>query len=392
MREPGFETMQCETSMDRNRRQQMSNSQVVVVIALLLLGGVTLVTYLGTGRKPTFRPTEVSKPAPDTLLQVSETNTADTTSASNKDGSGHGDGLGIAWLMSFPNSGTSFTSKLVRHVTMGSTGSNYGHEVAPTDAVVPMFGDGRPPYWIDPHSLEANAWSRPVAPSLVLTKTHCGGRCEMCGPTEYVENPHLFLSHCLSGRASDEPVAMEYDMALVRKAVHLIRNPLDNVVSRFHLERKLFSDRGDARFSSDRKGFLSFCQLLKDQYGADEINSRWLDPQIYEMIGHVPCFADFIRYVQWHNLAFVVTQDMAIPTFVLHYEKFESNFDETVDELIEFLEVPRKGGTIEFILGKVYRDYFTDEEYVAIRDAIKIMALSTTWDNVQHYFGGEAKA
>jgi hypothetical protein len=34
----------------------------------------------------------------------------------------------IAWLMSFPNSGTSYTSYLIRTVTLTNTASNYGHE------------------------------------------------------------------------------------------------------------------------------------------------------------------------------------------------------------------------------------------------------------------------
>ena len=52
----------------------------------------------------------------------------------------------IAWLMSFPNSGTSYTSYLIRTVTLTNTASNYGHESVTEDgsthaASVGIFAD-----------------------------------------------------------------------------------------------------------------------------------------------------------------------------------------------------------------------------------------------------------
>ena len=53
---------------------------------------------------------------------------------------------------------------------------------------------------------------------------------------------------------------------------------------------------------------------------------------------------------------------------------------------MEFLETPRRGEKIEFILGKEYLDYFTPEERDAIRKGLQRMALTPTWDNIKHYF------
>jgi hypothetical protein len=329
----------------------------------------------------------------------------------------------IVWLMSFPNSGTSFTSKLIRHVTMLSTATNYANEIVssnPTsiesiwnESVVmkpsssssllrPKNDEGhlipKPPYWIDPHSL-GNNWSRPTR--LVLTKTHCGGRCEWCGPEEYIENPHSFLMQCRAGQwgrndkkkgdKNNDTTTMKiiyYPLDRVVKAVHLIRNPLDNVVSRFHLaRRKLFVERG-LEVSSDREGFVKFCQLWKDTYGTQEAKMHWLDPQVYQMLEHVPCFGDFIRYIQWHNLALVVTQDLKLATMVLRYEDFEVKLNETVNLLTRFLETPSQRGfqAIEFSRGKKYHEYFTEEERRAIAAGVKQMSLWATWQHIQHYF------
>ena len=386
MRDVGFDPMPLETMIDRNSNNNNNNNnnngtrrritypQIAAAVSFLLLVGVTIVMPRMEDRKP-FRPTKVTKEQqPNTLLRVVTPVVPPPPEQQQRE-----EGLSIAWLMSFPNSGTSFTSKLVRHVTKGSTASNYGHEAG--SVMVPsMFTEGSPPFWIDPQSLKE--WTRPT--SLVLTKTHCGGRCEMCGPSDYIENPHSFLTSCLSGHdKANETASQQYDAKLVRKAVHLIRSPVANIVSRFHLEVK---HRDRHNFTSDRQGFLSFCKVLDEEFGKEERNPRWLNPQVYEIIKHVPCFVDFVRYVQWHNLAFVVTQSMRIPRYVLFYETFEDRFNETVEELLDFLEVPRAGEVVDFVVGKEYRDYFTEKEHDAIREGVKRMALSTTWDNVKHYF------
>lgn len=311
------------------------------------------------------------------------------------------EGLGIAWLMSFPNSGTSFTSKLIRHVTALSTATNYGEEAGGGSSI---FGSDQPPFWLDPHSI--SDYSRPT--NLVLTKTHCGGRCELCGPKTYIESPHSFLMQCLSGRGVGNSTkgtkqisdVIGYEKSLVRKAVHLIRNPFDNVVSRFHLElhtfakEKVHNHRNDPgsmlNYTEDSKGFRSFCSMLDQTYHNEEKHSRWMDATAMSIMKDVPCRADIVRYVQWHNLAFVVTRDLGIPTMVLHYEDYRTKFDKTLDELVSFLETDIKGKAVDFVAGKSYaKDYFTAEERVAIRDGVKQLAMQDTWNSIQHYFKEE---
>lgn len=58
--------------------------------------------------------------------------------------------LEIAWLMSFPNSGTSYTTRLIRRASLTSSASNYGKENLSGDSV-PVFADQPTgPYWVDP--------------------------------------------------------------------------------------------------------------------------------------------------------------------------------------------------------------------------------------------------
>lgn len=331
--------------------------------------------------------------------------------------------LKVAWLMSFPNSGTSYTSKMIRHASRLSTASNYGEENRDQNGnsvpVYPNTTNG--PFWIDPHSQDVI--ERPT--NYALTKTveyihvtlqislsvcllthslslwilqHCGGRCEKCGPSRYVENPHSFLVQCLSGRrgfTNDVGVRVfeevTYPLSLVHKAVHLVRNPFDNVVSRFHLEHHAFWKRNDTAklrsYPSTREGFRAFCHdRLDGRFAREEASSRLVDPRVHARMKDIPCHADFFRFVQWHNLAFVTTNDMDIPTHVLLYERYETHFEETAHNLLDFLELDFKGDLINFIKGKEYKEYFDASERRIVRDAMKELALRVTWKHLKHYF------
>ena len=64
-------------------------------------------------------------------------------------------GLKMAWLMSFPNSGTSFTSRLVRDATKTDSASNYADETpSGEDGLrLPVYDDQPDgPFWIKPEA------------------------------------------------------------------------------------------------------------------------------------------------------------------------------------------------------------------------------------------------
>lgn len=90
------------------------------------------------------------------------------------------EGLKMAWLMSFPNSGTSFTSRLVRDATRTDSASNYADET-PTGQNglrLPVYEDQPDgPFWIKP---EANP--------------------EFTEPTEYVITKVRFMMLCALNR------------------------------------------------------------------------------------------------------------------------------------------------------------------------------------------------
>lgn len=298
----------------------------------------------------------------------------------------------IVWLMSFPNSGTSYTMRLVSRTTHTLTATNYITESSQGRQLHPVyFNHSEGPFWPGPNQ------SQYVRPSnYVLTKTHCGNRCNDCVPKHYLDGPLSFARQCSSGSKSEmaldgqeQTVRAMYDSQLVHKAVHLIRNPFDNIVSRFHLERhkmmKLNATQMLAFFPDSREGFRRFCGYMDYKYKS-MVEASWLADKGTAM-RNVRCRDDFFRYVQWHNHAFTTTDELLqLPTFILHYEDFVKSFSEKVSELLDFLDLEQVSDPYPFKQGHSYDDYFSKDERNAVKDAMKSLSTPTTWQHIQHYF------
>jgi Sulfotransferase domain len=310
------------------------------------------------------------------------------------------EGLKIAWLMSFPNSGTSYTSVLIRNVSLTHSGSNYGVEnLGVNNTSVPIFADQESgPFYVDPTDHPEFGFAK----RYILTKTHCGGRCERCEPTKYMETTYSFRTRCLSGKWAAAMLPNNtklvkkgtYPPTRVAKAVHLLRNPFDNAVSRFHLERKIGHLPGidhdvliGTKYSNTTEGFRDFCKWLNKEYSELEHKSVWLSPELEKLTANIPCRADFFRYVEWHNQAEITIHHLQLKSYTLHYEWFATRFHETVAELLAFLELPNRGEAPEFLLGKNYsHEYFTADERYRMKQAMEFMASPSLWEHLKGYF------
>ena len=239
------------------------------------------------------------------------------------------------------------------------------------------------PFYADPLK-----YKRPTE-GYLLTKTHCGSRCNQCSPEKSVENINIFMNRCFEGSyitkdANDEPriVTGYYSQNLLAKAVHLIRDPFDNVVSRFHYSRMHFGMRNQtdklAMYPRSREGFRAFCKDLGSRFHEKERDSKFYT-DVFDEIKDIPCHADFFRWIQWHNLAFTTTWDLNIPTMILHYENYTSNFDEFLDQ--DGVNEPPL-----FETGKTYREYYTNGEIKSVESMFRKLALNKTWYHTKHYF------
>ena len=224
----------------------------------------------------------------------------------------------------------------------------------------------------------------------VLTKTHCA-HCIECAPSDYLISTEQFqqqcLTECVKAKQLGTRVYDHYPLSVVGKFVHLLRNPFDNIVSRFHCHvNGLIKNKGydPDFFPSNSTGFRAYCKY-EDGLFLREERATW-GGTLVNMAKDVPCHADFFRYIMWHNHAFEMNRVHYedIPTFILHYDDYRDRFHERVSELLEFLEMPWVQPSVEFYWSN-YSEYYTDEERRAIVRFVKQIASKDTWRELERY-------
>jgi hypothetical protein len=187
------------------KRVQLGYPQLGLVVAICFGLGIVLPAEFRV--VPTSRQVQVAAVLPhDEYLHHEQLQQqyASTSNGTSSLYTGKPQSLQIAWLMSFPNSGTSYTSKLIRHVSLTRTASNYGNEERAAIGLSRAVFDDQPtgPFWQDTHIHPEYTLPQNYA----LTKTHCGGRCEMCGPSQ-VRALSVFGVILLSKRTEPHPVS-----------------------------------------------------------------------------------------------------------------------------------------------------------------------------------------
>jgi len=298
----------------------------------------------------------------------------------------------LVWLMSFPNSGTSYTMRLVKRTSYTTAATNYYRESLSSE-IRPVYSDSpEGPFWLDPD--ESKYRRRPTR--YLLTKTHCGSRCSECAPDKYMNDANNFPTLCAGVKklqkmedGTETSVTISYNTSKVHKAIHLIRDPFANIVSRFHHTKKRMNRNNDTKelemFPDNKEGFRRFCLIANEKW-KNEVNNTWFSDEI-SMLLHIPCRDDFLRYAVWHNLAFMATdEDLHLPTLVVHYEDYAERFNETVTELLAFLDLEKAAEPYPFHNGRAYDDYFTKEERKTVKEAMKVIATKQTWQSIKHYF------
>ena len=243
----------------------------------------------------------------------------------------------------------------------------------------------------------------------------CIKRCTLpCGASNkkerYVETANTFYEKCLTGTLTGPPsVISEFSIhmnakdslmnrtrvhysansaARVRKAIHLIRDPFNNIVARFHLEynnHKAASNNFTVQFPNNATGFRSWCDDLDRQYHRKENKTKLISSEIKAYFDAVPCHSEFFRYTQWHNMALEVLEKLAIPSYTLYYESYECSFELTLRGILNFLELERVGKASPFIAGKAYHGYYTKTELVTTMLLIKAVSTPEVWSLVQRY-------
>lgn len=294
----------------------------------------------------------------------------------------------LVWLLSFPNSGTSYTIQLLRRSTHLMTASNYATENNDATESVWSGKDERTlPFSQYDHLFAGPFWSEARYHSnyskpnkFILTKTHCGENCMDCGPETYAMTYEQFHQSCSAGKkvvetdTGSKTISVSYHpqvSRVVAKTIHLVRDPFNNVVSRFHHEWNQAMTR-----KATKEDFRKYCQIINNKH----------DSNIDAVMGNLSCRDDFVRYIQWHNHAFHMEQRERLPTLVIHYEDYETSFKDTHAKLLDYLDAPMIDEAPSFDAGKSYHDFYTEEERDTVYRAFRNLASPETWRHIKQYF------
>jgi hypothetical protein len=280
----------------------------------------------------------------------------------------------IVQLLSFPNSGTTYTLATVSKTTQHCTAMQRKAKLL----VNPESPDG--PWY---HKKCDPTFDLPK--KYVLNKSHCltlSKYIDSYKLTDVRDDPLLFEKACHIGSSGGDPYS--YDLSLIKKNVHLIRNPFDNVVSRFQFDWKAEHVRNlDDNYKKTKKGFHEFCTLHNERYSTEN-QDAFVRPEHKDLISKVPCVGEFFRYIIWHNQAIRMIKKMNVPSITVHYEDFNEKFEETLDSLLSFLEEEQVGDPALF-LWHDYPEYYDEETRKAAKTLMKEWATKETWALIQHY-------
>jgi hypothetical protein len=369
----------------RSSRKLQSSMQFLGTMLLIL---VAFAMLFGSERMFFILPSLTDLSASRSISRNSSA-TEPTSSDTPYEGNADFDPPAVAWLMTYPNSGTTYTLKLIQQYTNTTTATNYGFEQSTTRDSIPIDGsltDG--PFWRYP--------DQDAPPRFVITKTHCGGNCMCAKPEEYVETQRSFEIACRSGSKTINQSRFDttYAASIPKRAVHLFRNPYDNLVARLHLEQRKWTRKNETEklevFTATKEGFHEWCRYLDLKSKKTEFSSHFYDDEMLAITKALPCHAEIIRYTWWHELAMETVRRMGLPLHNLYYENYTENLEGTVDELFDFLHLsPAEGAEpAEFITGKHYADYYDAIHLSLAKDLVSMLASKELWLLIRHYFDG----
>jgi Sulfotransferase domain len=292
----------------------------------------------------------------------------------------------VAWLMTFPNSGTTYTMNSIREYTNTTTATNYGHEQSHSQPSIPIHPDS-----VEGPFLRNLTLQKPS--KYILTKTHCAGYSDQRRPVA-----ESFKVGCRTGNRvvnAKTKVRTSYPADVPKRAVHLIRNPFDNAVARLHHRLKVWTRLHDDQldvFNATRDGFRAYCAYCnRRDLKKNLAYYRTLDFQLLRRAAaQLPCHGEFTRYTFWHNSAAEVGEEMGIPVLTLFYEDYAVDSANNMKRLVEFLALsPAQGKQpLPFIPGKVYMDFYEEHEIELARTLVSSLASNESWALLSRYFPG----
>lgn len=249
--------------------------------------------------------------------------------------------------MSYPTSGGAHLLNLIGDITKKTTGTNYGNVLKDRNGALIKNTYASLPIWsYRPNGPFKIADSDELPANYIPISTHCGATCLDCHPQYYLLPKYVFAVHCVTG-TKFTPFNMgvtkhlKYNPDLVKKAIQLVRPPLNNVVGRFmklYKEKQAMEDEVWLdEFPASKDGFHRWCGMQNEKFESEE--SMIWHSDVFEAAQGVPCRAEFYRYILWHNNAYETREIMGMPMKLVHTIDLQENYEATMTDILDFYQM-----------------------------------------------------
>jgi len=299
----------------------------------------------------------------------------------------------LAWLMSFPKGGSTYVQTVIHKSTGTTTANNYGWTVVNGEAVNSRL------IWADRTQGPFRQIEEPIPsfPSYLVTNTHCGGWCYDCPPEKYWLPKMHFLIRCVKSSRHNELTqeVVHYDSKMVTAAVHLLRDPFSNTVSRFlmFLERTKDEDFDHSNpitktgYPMTKEGFQQYCKDMDTKFYNDEYQWFLKIPEMNEAMSGVPCRSEFYKYFQWHNLARIAAIEVQkVPYMLVHYNRFIDGFEDELKRMLTFLQLPEISHNVGNHYYNIYYYFYDIDQVNSIQKLAKYMCDDWLYQELEPYF------
>lgn len=279
----------------------------------------------------------------------------------------------LIWLMAYPGAGADQTMNMIERATGKSMGTNYGNTVQTQN--MKSYTNVHVSTWLQKEWYKEGAFINNIDyladTSEVYVKTHCTGYClyekdsGFCTRIPYIRSLidiNKFWIGCARGNIYLPPRPItrawnkKYQKNRVRKALVLVRNPLEIVVSRF-----LEYARANDGVPQSRKGLIQFCEKIDKLYrNVKETKNMRRKPWVKDHIDGVPCYTEFYRIFEWHKHTWVLAKNRK--NIRKYREDFKNNLIGTAEDILNFAGLSRMEGREILPVNDEVNIMFTDEE------------------------------
>lgn len=128
-----------------------------------------------------------------------------------------------------------------------------------------------------------------------------------------------------------------------------------------------------------------FRELGKHLYKRQDFK---IDTDVKHRYKDLPCYSEWLRYVQWYNHALQLTRSLR--ERILYFEEFVERRARTYADLIQTLQLPEKGGKVPFSWDRAsHKNIFSPSEARMAANLVLQNASPEVWEVLSRYFESE---